>query len=62
MQKVFFSLLNLSALSQIYLPFLLIPELRQGIWVSLPNVSAQDDQRLRLCAKLALHFNKELLA
>ena len=59
-QKVFF-LTDLRALSQICLLFLLISELWQGIWVSLPNVSAWDDQKLRLCAKLALHFNKEFL-
>lgn len=60
-QKVFF-LPNLSALSQIYLPFLFVSKPWQRICVSLPNVSAGDDQKLRLCAKLALHFNKEFLA
>lgn len=60
-QKVF-SLLNLSAPSETDPPFLLIPEPWQGIWVSLPTVSAGDDQKLRLCARLALHFNQQLLA
>lgn len=44
------------------LPLLLNAVPWQGAWVSFPGVSAGDDQKLRLCAKLALHLNEQLLA
>lgn len=61
-KEVVFFLLARRERSQIRVLCPPVPALWQETWFSLPTESARDDQKLRLCAKLALHFNEELLA
>lgn len=58
----YFSLLARRDRSQMCLLCPPDPAPRQETWFSPPYESARDDQKLRLCAKLASHFNEEFLA